>query len=557
MYHVYSGLKNSFSSKHIRIVPIAQQKALVQYSDFSFRLLSKQGVFSSAMHGHFDTIQDAALLPNHHQLITVSKDGTLRFWDTDSLHLIATLIPTGNSNFVIITPDNYYYLSSRKVSSFGFKKGEEFFLPEQFDALYNRPDIVLERLGFMDTSFLRMYREAYHKRMKKLGYNEELLRGDFHLPSAHLLQADSIPPVVGSPYLDLSIVANDDKYLLDHLNVWINEVPVFGKSGIDLKHLHSHNWSDGIRLELASGDNKVQVSVHNQAGAESFRETIYVNYTPAKTQKPDLYLVAIGVSHYSNSLYDLKYAAKDAQDIANYFSTSTALFDSIHQVVLTDQQVNVTQIEATKKLLQQSNRDDVVLVSYAGHGVLDAGYNYFLATHNMDFDNPATNGLSYEALEDLLDGIKPLRKALFIDACHSGELDKETIASTAVSANGVQSKPVGRGVIIDLQSNPYQAQTSTLAKELFADLRRGNGATVISASGGMEFAMESHDWKNGLFTYCLLNGLRSMGADSDKNKEIRLSELQVFLEEEVARLSGGKQKPTSRRENLSLDFRLK
>jgi uncharacterized caspase-like protein len=226
-------------------------------------------------------------------------------------------------------------------------------------------------------------------------------------------------------------------------------------------------------------------------------------------------------------------------------------------VVLTDQLVTVTQIEATKKLLQQSKRDDVVLVSYAGHGVLDAGYNYFLATHNMDFDSPATNGLSYEALEDLLDGIKPLRKALFIDACHSGELDKESIASTAVSANGVQSKPVGRGVIIDLQSNPYQAQTSTLAKELFADLRRGNGATVISASGGMEFAMESQDWKNGLFTYCLLNGLRSMEADSDKNKEIRLSELQVFLEEEVARLSGGKQKPTSRRENLSLDFRLK
>jgi WD40 repeat protein/uncharacterized caspase-like protein len=557
IYNVYSGEKETFPSNHIGVLPLTHQMSLIQYPDFSFKLLSKNGSFSRGLIGHFDTIKAASLLSEHHKLITACKDGTLRFWDTDSLSLIATLIPTGVNNFVVITPDNYYYLSSRKVSSFGFKKGAEFFLPEQFDALYNRPDIVFNRLGFTDTSVIRMYQEAYHKRMNKLGVREELLKGDFHLPTTRILNEDSIAPLVSNRYLAIAISANDSKYLLDHINVWINEVPIYGKKGIDLKQLNTSSWEDTLQLELGSGENKIQISVHNQAGVESFRETVYVNYAAEKTKKPDLYLLTIGVSNYLNSLYNLRYAAKDAQDIAHYFSNETTLFDSIHQIVLTDEEVSVERILDTKKMLQRSTRDDVVLVSYAGHGVLDNNYHYFLATHNIDFDSPQNNGLAYEDLEDLLDSIKPLKKVLLIDACHSGELDKESVASSQSSTNGVQSKPVGRGVIVDLQSNPYQVQTSHLAKELFADLRRGNGATIISASGGMEFAMESSDWKNGLFTYCLLHGLKSMQADKDRNKQIRLSELQIYLEEEVSRLSGGIQKPTSRRENVSLDFRLK
>ena len=98
------------------------------------------------------------------------------------------------------------------------------------------------------------------------------------------------------------------------------------------------------------------------------------------------------------------------------------------------------------------------------------------------------------------------------------------------------------------------ANTSELMKELFTDLRRGTGATVISSAGGAEFAMESAEWKDGLFTYCLLRSLHEKQSDLDQNGNVQLSELQSYVTQAVRKLSGGRQVPTCRMENLSLDY---
>jgi hypothetical protein len=92
--------------------------------------------------------------------------------------------------------------------------------------------------------------------------------------------------------------------------------------------------------------------------------------------------------------------------------------------------------------------------------------------------------------------------------------------------------------------------------ELFTDLRRGTGVTVISSSGGAEYAMESDEWKNGLFYYCLLHCLKDKAADTNKDGQIMISVLQNYLRKEVTSLSNGAQQPTSRIENLSMDFRI-
>jgi hypothetical protein len=51
-------------------------------------------------------------------------------------------------------------------------------------------------------------------------------------------------------------------------------------------------------------------------------------------------------------------------------------------------------------------------------------------------------------------------------------------------------------------------------------------------------------------------GLKDMKADLNNDGAIYLSEIQQWLRDEVARLSGGKQQPAARAENLSLDFRI-
>jgi uncharacterized caspase-like protein len=174
----------------------------------------------------------------------------------------------------------------------------------------------------------------------------------------------------------------------------------------------------------------------------------------------------------------------------------------------------------------------------------------------MNFSSPSENGLPYEELESLLDGIAPLKKVLFLDACHSGEVDKEEVeilAQNTTSTGKVKFRDAGTGI---QKKNLGLKTTSELMGELFTDLRRGTGATVVSSAGGVESAMESDEWKNGLFTYCLLHGLKDKVADTNKDGEIWLSELQNYLRKEVTELSNGAQQPTSRIENLSMDFRV-
>ena len=68
--------------------------------------------------------------------------------------------------------------------------------------------------------------------------------------------------------------------------------------------------------------------------------------------------------------------------------------------------------------------------------------------------------------------------------------------------------------------------------------------------------MEGEQWKNGLFTFCVLNGINKKAADLNNNGEIMLSELQDYVRANVSKLSGGKQSPTSRIQNISMDFRI-
>jgi hypothetical protein len=93
-------------------------------------------------------------------------------------------------------------------------------------------------------------------------------------------------------------------------------------------------------------------------------------------------------------------------------------------------------------------------------------------------------------------------------------------------------------------------------QELFTNLSKGNGAVVISAAGGLEYAYEGPDWKNGVFTYCVRNGLENGQADMNNDKIITVNELKEYLGKEVETLTAGQQKPTSRRENLEYDWKV-
>lgn len=289
------------------------------------------------------------------------------------------------------------------------------------------------------------------------------------------------------------------------------------------------------------------------------KERFEIEYVPPQVSKATLHLVTIGVSTYKNNLYNLKYATKDGEDLAKLFKNQRGIYQELIHYSLFDKDVTVTNITQIKKKLQKTNIDDAVIVFISGHGLLDSELDYYLATYDVNFTNPKENGLLYDDLENLLDGIPARKKILLIDACHSGELDKEDLEqlvkdNTQKVESAIVFKNVGNK---ELKTKTVGLQNSfELMRQTFSDLRKGTGTTVLSAAGGIEAALESNQWKNGAFTYCLLIGLSEQKADLNKDGEVMLLELQQYLFDEVPKITNGKQQPTSRIENLINDWRV-
>lgn len=489
--------------------------------------------------------------PNDKLLMTVNPNGELSIYDMASNQkLIQILI--NNNQFILITPDNYY-TKSAGLKNLKFYRNQKLYDFEQFDLKFNRPDIILDRIGIAEKTTIQAYRKAYLKRLDKMGFTEEMLKDDYHLPEIKIENLDSIPENIDEGKLELKLELNDEKHNLDRINIWINDVAIYGTEGISIRDKKTRYFEKDLLLQLARGKNKIQVSVLNTAGAESFKEGFEINCSAGK-EIPDLYLITIGESKFKQSEFNLTYAAKDAQDIVDLL-TKSVVYENVFTKTLVNKAVTRENVMGLKGFLENADINDQVIVFIAGHGVLDESLDYYLATYDMDFKSPAGRGLAYEDIEGLLDGIKPLKKTLLIDACHSGEIDKEEVELAAIeseSEENIQFRVVGNTASPKIGTQ----NISALSKSIFGDLRKGTGATVISSAGGMEFAMEGEDWKNGLFTYCFLKGIQSGEADTNNDGEIWLSEVQEYVSYQVYLLSNGKQQPTSRIENQTIDFRI-
>jgi len=461
------------------------------------------------------------------------------------------MIVSNGDNSIIKTYENYYKVNKQGFDLVTFRIGNKAYPFEQFDAVYNRPDLVLKKLDCDNPNLINLYNKAHLKRIKKLGISNMAESDLINVPTSFITNSKLIPAVNTNGSVSLDMIFKDQSELLSY-NIWVNNVPLYGKKGQILKGMTVNKPK--VKLNLSAGINKIQVACRNKAGFESLLETVYVNYNTER-KKQNIYLVTIGTSKYVDADFNLNYAAKDANDLSKLFqSNPNHLYGSVNTKTLFDEDVTVENVMALKSFIAKAGIDDIVIVFVAGHGVLDENFDYYFATNPMDFQDPKKNGLAYESLESLLDGITAKRKILIMDTCHSGEVDKEDVffsEEQTQTEEDVTFRSAGPTVASKSEISPGKVMN-----ELFNDLRRGTGATVLSSAGGTEFALESDEWKNGLFSYCLLTGLKNRLADLDKNGEIHLRELQTYVVNKVKALSHGKQIPNSRIQNLELDFQI-
>lgn len=503
-----------------------------------------------AVAGHPGWITSLAYSPDGAFLLSASKDATARIWEARSGELKATLVPLDSTSYAILSNDHFYTANKLASRAVHFVKGLQTYTFDNFDLVFNRPDIVVQRLGRAAPALVRAYKQAYLKRLKRMGFTEKQIGTDVHLPGVTILP--DVTDTTSDRILRFSIEAEDSKYFLDRINVYVNDVPIFGQRGLSVATQKIRRLKKELAVTLNEGRNKIQVSVHNEKGVESLKETAEIMFRPSSS-KNTRYVGCIGVSEYRNRDMNLRFASKDADDLAALFESRMSENSDIKVFKLLNQDVSRETVLNLKDSLMESNVDDEVILFVAGHGLLDDKLDWYFATHDMDFQNPSIR----DELEGLLDGIPARKKLFMMDACHSGEVDKEeSVLLIAENEKAPDNKVKSRAfkTKVAKKSGLGLQNSFELMQTLFADLQRGSGAQVIASASGAEYAFESTEWNNGVFTYALLEGLKTGNSDDNKDGQICVSELRDYVIENVRRLTQDKQNPTARRENIEFDF---
>ncbi|HEY1038758.1 MAG TPA: caspase family protein, partial [Bacteroidia bacterium] len=501
--------------------------------------------------GHKGGISQLAFNSRYNYLASVGVDGMIKNWNNKG-ELLGTISAFDEKDYLYINTDNYYYTSKGALKNIGFRIQNRIFSFDQFDLKYNRPDLALKELPFVDTMLLESYNNAYLKRLKKINVNENDLTVKKNVPSLTL----TLPKSLNTTHSEFSfdINAGDSISTLQKLFITINGVPSGSKTGEDLT---GNKLNKKVTLDLGPGENMIQVYVSNSDNINSLKQSFKAVYK-TKAQKPDLYIACIGAGHYQQKEFNLEYAEKDARDVVELFSGSK-LYNNVYSKILVNESVKKDSLKALRNFVEKASYNDVVIVFVAGHGILNKNLDYYLSTHDINFARPEENGIAYEELDNLLDNIRSRKKVLLIDACHSGEIDKEEVdikPDTVIQKSDDKLSFRAAGTTIQKKGDMSLKSSFELSKTLFADMRVNNGTTVISSAGGAEYALESKEWKNGAFTFCFLKGLKKGKADVNGDNEIYLGELQEYLSTTVSELTKGKQVSTSRTENLQNDFRI-
>ncbi len=210
----------------------------------------------------------------------------------------------------------------------------------------------------------------------------------------------------------------------------------------------------------------------------------------AKNAKPNAaegqkWALLIGVDHYLDPrLGNLRFCGADVRALRDVLVRQGG-FPADQVIVLHDQEkepvrqpLRLSIERSLKALLAQAGPQDLILVSFSGHGV-QVGETAYLCPTEADLDKPEATMVSVASLyEKLSKECRAAQKIVFVDACR---------------------KPVESG---------QKAPALELAKGFSERLRQvPEGLLILSSCKSGQLSYEEKDFGHGVFAHFLLDGL--------------------------------------------------
>lgn len=475
--------------------------------------------------GHTSNIMTLAPSPDGRYLVSGSSDQTVRIWDLEQQEPLLTCFVSG-PEWIAWTREGYYAASAggERLMGWHINNGLEalatYYPAAQFRKLLYRPDVIQRLLAAGSTARALALADKEAKRQTPNWTVDQVLPPEVRItspkgPSGHRF---------AQPRLTVRATATSaGPFPVTTLRLLVDGRPHGGRAGVrTIAQPRVGSVDVSWEIELAPGKHTlvVQAETAVSKGLSSFVEVTRTG--GSNTDRPSLYVLAVGVSAYPGNLR-LNYAAADAEILVGALrARGGQVFQKIDVKLLQDRQATRRSIlEGLNWLGSVMTPRDVAIVYFSGHGARDQEGNFYLVPVDANLSDLASSGVSGDQLKSALVEM-PGRVMLILDACHSG----------AANESGLHNgKKLTDDLVRDLVTDDY-------------------GVVVMSSSLGEEYSLESPTIRQGFFTYALVEGLTGR-ADYNQDGFVHLHEVAQYTEERVGQLTRDQQHPvTSKPANL-------
>lgn len=467
--------------------------------------------------------------PDRRFAVAALRDGTLRWYRiSDGRELLAVFFSADASKWVAFTPSGYFAASPDGEDLFGWKVSRglrqtaDFFPASRFHDRFFRPDIVKLVLVTQDE-------EEAARQANRVSARDDPMAS----PSA---VSALVPPVV-------DLVSAPALFNTDHVTVEFrvrapDGAPMMGDPLVKVNgeweprsRAVSQIAADGTR-DLVVGplpphDARIEIYADNR-NARSVPLVLSIKWDaaaalaprqqgPATERKPNLYVLAVGISNYQRPGLQLAFADRDAEKFVaameaqrgkRYAEVSTKLLrngDATQAVVM----------DGLAWFASRQAADDVGVLFLAGHGLQTPDQAYYFAPADFDPARQRETGVNYLAIRRALDAFSTAgnRALFFVDTCYAGA----ALGPDLAASNG-----------------------ATLAATLG---RPDHGVVVLTASQGDQLSYENKDWGDGAFTKALLEGIVQAKADAAQTGDVTILNLGGYVTQRVRVLTERRQEP--------------
>jgi WD40 repeat protein len=453
--------------------------------------------------------------PDGKRLLAGYDDARIRIWDIQSGQELATMaVVESTGGWAIVDSKGRFDASPKGLGLLHWVVGNETIELSQLKQRYYEPGLLAKIMGF-DPAPLRdvtaFEQVALSPEVKTMGPVDELGRLKIQLTNR------------GGGIGRIQVLVNDNDLFADARPS--NFDPAVPRATLTL---------DLSRALTAPGeDNPVRIVAWNQEDYLSSRpvQTSWILPGTPDKKKPEFYAIISGISDYDSPDLQLKFAARDADNMAHAIALAANREfgpEHVHLMVLSttgntpESQPSKANLSRAFEEARKSKVRDVLLVYLAGHGV-SRNDTYAYPTkqaRTLDMNDPAILAQSAVTIDELTDWIKQIpahHKVLILDTCAAG-----AAAAKLTEKRGAPSE-----------------QIRSLDR-----LVGTTGFHVLMGSAANAVSYEASQYGEGLVTYSLLQGMKGAALRDEEFVDVNiLFEYSAAQVPTLAKNIGGIQQP--------------